>query len=325
MLPLFKKAGFILLFLSSTLADTIPQNQPRLRSNGTLNLAQSGSSPNTRDFDLVDRYYYYDCPTGYSECSTDTSKCCATGNRCCDSGYCADPGDTCCTIGTCPSGWDCCGNYGYCSPVGGECCEGGYYCDVGYQCKIWDGEDVCCPASGCVGSDGTGSLGNTVGAGSATETATSAASGTSTYESTTEAGYTYTSDSYEYDYYYTTYYWSYWFYFWTSYSPYTVQTVTSTETTTTTIWSAYATDSADARESFSYSVDLHSFYTPYTATYLESSTDPVPIATGAAGTPTATGIDVRVGGAPSTVIVRAWVPWVYATFGLLMGALAFGL
>ncbi|KAJ6017512.1 hypothetical protein N7451_000891 [Penicillium sp. IBT 35674x] len=308
MLPLFKEAGLTLLFLSSTFADT-PQNQPRLRSNGTLNLAQSGSALNARgDFDLVDRYYYYDCPTGYAECSTDTSKCCPTGDGCCSSGYCADPGDTCCTIGTCPSGWNCCGNYGYCSPVGGECCQGGYYCDVGYQCKIWHGEEVCCPDTGCVGSDGTGSLGNTV-------------------DSTTAAGFTYTYDSYEFDYYYTTYYWTYWFYFWTSYSPYTVQTVTSTETTTTTIWSVYATDSAEASESFSYSASLYSYYPPYTATYLESSTDPVPIATGAAGTPTATAGNGRIlgDGAASTMSIRAWVPWAYATFGVLAGALAFGL
>lgn len=73
---------------------------------------------------------------------------------------------------------------------------------------------------------------------------------------------------------------TYWFYFWTSYYPYTVQTVTSTETTTSTIWSVYATNSAEASESLSYSVESYSFSTPYSATYLESSTSAVPLSTG---------------------------------------------
>ncbi|KAJ6014497.1 hypothetical protein N7540_009088 [Penicillium herquei] len=311
MTPILNKLGLGLLFLPATFAVTPAlQNQPRLRSNATMNIGKSSKLDGRSYSGLTERYFYWECPSGYDECSTDTSVCCPTGNGCCENGYCADPGDTCCTLGTCPSGWDCCGNDGYCSPVDGECCEGGYYCNAGYQCKIWDGEELCCPDSGCIGSSNGDDLGSTVDVGSGVA------------ESTTSEfldicmGFQNT----DYDR-------SYWFYFWTSYSPYTVQTVTSTETTTTTVWSAYATDSYDADESFTLSIELFTLYTPYSATSLKSSTDPVPIATGAAGTPTATGnAGSHSGvGAATSVHVNKWVPIGCAVFGGLMGVLAFGL
>ncbi|KAJ5732535.1 hypothetical protein N7493_004016 [Penicillium malachiteum] len=327
MTPILNKLGLALLFLqvpATLAASPAPQNQPRLRSNATLNIAKSSKLDSRRYSGLTERYFYWECPSGYDECSTDTSVCCPTGNGCCESGYCSDPGDTCCTIGTCPSGWNCCGNDGYCSPEDGECCEGGYYCNAGYQCKTWGGEDLCCPDSGCIGSSDDGDLGSTVDVG--TGAAESTSSYSYTYDTYTYDTYTYDTYTYaSYDYYYTTYYWSYWFYFWTSYSPYTVQTVTSTETTTTTVWSAYATDSYDADESFTLSIELYTFYTPYSATSLKSSTDPVPIATGAAGTPTATGIAHSGVGAATSVHVNKWVPIGCALFGGLMGVLAFGL
>lgn len=62
--------------------------------------------------------------------------------------------------------------------------------------------------------------------------------------------------------------------------------MTSTETTTSTIWSVYATNSADASESLSSSVESYSFSTPYSATHLESSTSPVPLSSGVFSSPT---------------------------------------
>ena len=58
-----------------------------------------------------------------------------------------------------------------------------------------------------------------------------------------------------------------------------MSTVTSTETTTTDTWSVYATNSAEAHSSFSYSSDHYTFSTPYSATYLQASTGIVPSST----------------------------------------------
>ncbi|KAJ5168135.1 uncharacterized protein N7482_003729 [Penicillium canariense] len=276
-----KQAGVSLLLLfAAAVAEEAIQDEAQQLWNATLNIAQVGSL-NTRDlFGLEPRAY--ECRTGYSECAYDTSRCCATGTSCCGNGYCADPGDTCCTSGTCPSGWNCCGDNGYCSPVGGECCNGGYYCRAGKHCRIYNGEKVCCPSSGCAGEYDSGSLGSTVTAvESVTETETSSI--TSTYH------YTYAS----YDYYYTTYYWTYWFYFWTSYSPYTVKTVTSTRTTTTTIWSAYL-------------VVLSAHHVPhgippYSATSLKSSTSAVPIQTASSSTTSGSSSSSNGGGGISGI------------------------
>lgn len=201
MTRIINEVGLFMLLLAGLVTGTTLKDEPQLRSNATLKLAGTGSL-DTRDlFGLVDRASsYYTCNPGYSECSYDSSRCCPTGNSCCGNGYCADPGDTCCTMGTCPSGWNCCGNDGTCSPKGGECCSGGYYCQAGMQCRVWRGEKVCCPSSGCVGENDSGNLGNTVTAGpSVTETATML---------TTAAPSLTTSYNYlDYEYYYTTIYW----------------------------------------------------------------------------------------------------------------------
>ncbi|KAJ5640669.1 hypothetical protein N7528_000294 [Penicillium herquei] len=305
MSPILNKLGLALLFLqvpATFAASPAPQNQPRLRSNATLNIAKSSNLDSRSYSGLAERYFYWECPSGYDECSTDTSVCCPTV-----------AGTVAVTMGTAHLRME-------------SVVRGGYYCNAGYQCKTWGGEDLCCPDSGCIGSSDGGDLGSTVDVG--TGVAESTSSYSYTYDTYTYDTYTYDTYTYaSYDYYYTTYYWSYWFYFWTSYSPYTVQTVTSTETTTTTVWSAYATDSYDADESFTLSIELYTFYTPYSATSLKSSTDPVPIKTGAAGTPTATGnAGAHSGvGAATSVHVNKWVPIGCALFGGLMGVLAFGL
>lgn len=326
MAPQFKGVGLVLsLLLSTALAfEQAPQNQPRLRSNSTLDVTKL-SSINARDLFGLESRDYYECPVGYAECSDDTSTCCALGKTCCSTtDYCASPGGVCCNIGTCPAGWNCCGNDGYCSPVGGECCDGGYYCNVGYQCKVYDGEDICCPDTGCVGSDGTGDYGTTYAAGGS---ATGSATRTDTYMTTSTSSYTYSYTYDEYSYYYTTYHWTFWYYFWTSYSPYTVSTVTSTKTTSTNVWSVYASDSAMASRSFEYSAEVFTQSIPYSATYLESSTDAVPLNTGGGDLPTATALsgDIPHKDAATSVSVNRWVPWACALFGGLMGVLAFGL
>lgn len=77
---------------------------------------------------------------------------------------------------------------------------------------------------------------------------------------------------------------TYWWYFWTTYYPYSEKTVTSTRTSTRTVWSAYETALSDARSSFSRSIDSYTFSTPYSATYLKSSTGAVPVNTEAIAT-----------------------------------------
>lgn len=201
MINILKGIGLSLI-ISTAVAGSALKNEPQLRYNASVRLAESGTLL-TRDlFDLTERDYY-SCPTGYDECSTDTSRCCpsGTGNGCCANHSCTEPGDTCCVVGTCPSGWDCCGNNGYCSPSDGECCNEGYYCTAGNHCRLWDGEAVCCPSSGCIGEGNSGDLGSTVDSGDFVTTTTKIR----TTETSITSTYSYTYADYEY--FYTTYYW----------------------------------------------------------------------------------------------------------------------
>lgn len=125
---------------------------------------------------------------------------------------------------------------------------------------------------------------------------------------------------------------TYWFYFWTTYYPYTVKTVTSTETTTSTVWSVYETDSNEASSSLSSSAEMYTFSTPYSATYLKSSSRPVPLATGAASSPTTTFSTSNEGGgfglggnSASGVSANEHVALMGAILAGLVGGLAFGL
>jgi hypothetical protein len=136
---------------------------------------------------------------------------------------------------------------------------------------------------------------------------------------------------------------TYWYYYWTSIAPYTVRTVTSTETTTTTIWSAYATASAEASESFEYYITA-SLTPPYSATSLKSSTDSVPLSTDSSdttGAATATAAATTLlhsggddtgssgnGGSSGAAVSRSvggFVPFIGAIAACIVGGLAFGL
>ncbi|KAJ5700559.1 hypothetical protein N7536_003572 [Penicillium majusculum] len=276
-IPSFTTLALSLLLTNLATSTTIDKNEPQLLSNVSLN-TDDGFSLFSENPSLNARAL--ECSIGYSECAYDTTRCCPSSGKCCGNGYCADIGDTCCTGGgTCPIGYKCCDGTRGCAPLGGECCSGGYYCRAGKKCRIYDGEKVCCPLSGCIGeNDGIGS-GGTLTVPDVTSTATE------TEVETTRATTTYVEV--DWDYYYTTIYWTYWFYYWTSYAPYTVQTVTSTTTSTRTVWSVYATNRADATSSLSRSSARYSFSTPYEATSLKSSTAPVTLSTGAAA-PSAT-------------------------------------
>ncbi|KAJ5295967.1 hypothetical protein PENANT_c001G02167 [Penicillium antarcticum] len=276
-----------LLLLSSLSTAANLQDEPQLFSNVSVDLA-SERTLSTRDLGLGSDFNILnaragDCRIGYSECPNDTDYCCQTGKTCCSgTSYCASPGAVCCAdYGTCREGWKCCTGTG-CAPIGGECCSGGYYCPAGKHCRIWKGENVCCPSTGCIGEFDTGSDEDIVGGAEATETATETATITSVYTAPTI-----TATALDYEYYYTTIYWTYWFYFWTSISPYTVRTVTSTSTTTTTVWSVYMTDSDEATSSLRSKSSSYSFSVPYWATSLSSSSEPVTIST-ADPTPSAT-------------------------------------
>ncbi|KAJ5172971.1 hypothetical protein N7492_005564 [Penicillium capsulatum] len=314
MVGIFKGAGLVLLALCSTLVSSespeLLEDEPQLLYNASFVLAEVDSSLNARAWSPFHLFHraYYTCPAGYRSCST---------------GYCAEIGGKCCTIGTCPSGYNCCGSSGRCSPIGAECCGNGYYCLAGNRCRTRNGRQVCCPASGCL-SDSSGSLGKTVTAADTT-TITGAAAITRT----------------RYSYYYTTYYWTYWWYFWTSYSPYTEKTVTSTRTSTRTVWSAYETARADARSSFSRSIKSYTFSTPYSATYLKSSTSAVPLNTGVIASSTSSSsssntdsVSNMVGDAngfpskpdvASGVFVNEMLVWTCALMAMAMGGLAIGL
>ncbi|KAJ5769958.1 uncharacterized protein N7511_002009 [Penicillium nucicola] len=324
-----------LLLLSSLGTATSLQDEPQLFSNVSVDLA-SERMLSTRDLGLGSDFHILDaraseCRVGYSECPNDPNYCCQTGKSCCSgTSYCASPGSVCCAdYGTCRSGWKCCTGTG-CAPIGGECCSGGYYCPAGKQCRIWKGENVCCPSTGCIGEFDTGGDENTVGGSEATETETETATITSVYNAPTITAL-------DYEYYYTTVYWTYWFYFWTSFSPYTVRTVTSTTTTTHTVWSVYMTDSEEASASLSSKSSRYSFSTPYSATSLKSSSDPVTIST-ADSTPSATSVssDGTSGSSGSDVTspfggsaiasVSVSITGVMAAFlAAAIGGLAFGL
>ncbi|OGE55566.1 hypothetical protein PENARI_c004G05215 [Penicillium arizonense] len=138
----------------------------------------------------------------------------------------------------------------------------------------------------------------------------------------------------DWNYYYTTVYWTYWFYFWTSIPPYTVQTVTSTYTTTRTIWSVLETNSAEASASLSSKSARYTFSVPYSATSLKSSLEPVTLST-ADATPSATSINSGgnsgsgsgtsvFGGSAVSVSVSA-TGVMAAVLAAAIGGLAFGL
>jgi hypothetical protein len=200
----------LLLFSKlSTAADL--QDEPQLLSNVSAHHLASERILSTRDLGLGSDFNIlnnraYECRAGYSECPNDTLHCCKTGQSCCSgTNYCADPGETCCSdYGTCPSGWKCCSGTG-CAPTDGECCSGGYYCRAGKQCRIWKGNHVCCPSTGCVGEFDSGNDVGTVGGSEATETETETATVTSAY--TTAAP---TVTYLDYNYYFTTVYWYVW-------------------------------------------------------------------------------------------------------------------
>lgn len=123
---------------------------------------------------------------------------------------------------------------------------------------------------------------------------------------------------------------TFYFYFWTSFAPYTVQTVTSTLTTTTTILSVYVTDLADAKSSFSSSISSFTASPPYSATSLKSSTNPVPIHTGASAPTGSTSSNQggnRPGGANAASVVAADIKVILTgtILAALVGGLALGL
>lgn len=193
----FTTLALSLLLTNIATSTTIEKNEPQLLSNISL-IADDGFSLFTENPSLNARAL--ECNIGYSECAYDTSRCCPSSGKCCGNGYCADIGDTCCTGGgTCPVGYKCCDGTRGCAPLGGECCSGGYYCRAGKKCRIYDGEKVCCPLSGCIGEyDGIGS-GGTLTVPDVTSTATE------TEIETTRATTTYVEV--DWDYYYTTIYW----------------------------------------------------------------------------------------------------------------------
>ncbi|KIH92040.1 hypothetical protein SPBR_02966 [Sporothrix brasiliensis 5110] len=193
------------------------------------------------------------CSAGYGYCSN-FGRCCPTYDDCCAYGYCIDPADTCCPNAPCQDGHGCCGQ-NHCYPPGAVCCGDESYCDAGNHCyKYADlSYDVCCTDSSCTAYV-TGGV-----------TVTRSQTTTRTY--TTPPPSTATDYNYEAYYFTITYY--YYYYYWYEIDV-TRSVVTSTRTTTRTILSVSATDSAEARSSFS---EISSTFTPYTpaaATSLES-------------------------------------------------------
>jgi hypothetical protein len=183
-----KQVGLVLLLTGIVTGEAL-KNEERLSYNASRREASMGML-STRDLFGLDKRAW-ECNPGYTECAYDSSRCCPTTGRCCGTGYCADSDEVCCTVGgTCPSGYNCCGTSN-CSPKSGECCSDGRYCLAGYKCMIQFGKGVCCPKSGCIGSDNSGDASS---GSSATETDTKTLT-------TTTATYQYHS------YYYTTYYW----------------------------------------------------------------------------------------------------------------------
>ncbi|KAJ5169734.1 uncharacterized protein N7500_002517 [Penicillium coprophilum] len=267
--PIPSLTALALSLLANTATSTTTQEEPqlfanvsRLNTDDAFALFSDNASLNTRELT---------CGIGYTECEYDSSRCCKLGKKCCGNGYCATIGDTCCTGGgTCPIGYKCCDGTDGCAPLGGECCSGGYYCRVGKKCRIWKGERVCCSSVlGCAGENAGVGSDDGIGSGG-TVTADVTSSTTTTQRETTT-----TYVRVDWDYYYTTIYWTYWYYYWTSFAPYTVQTVTSTRTSTRTVWSVYATDSAVATSSLEERSSSYTYFPPYSATSLKSSSEPV--------------------------------------------------
>lgn len=133
---------------------------------------------------------------------------------------------------------------------------------------------------------------------------------------------------------------TYWWYFWTTYYPYSEKTVTSTRTSTRTVWSAYETALSEARSSFSRSIESYTFSTPYSATYLKSSTSAVPLNTASSTSATQTSASDsgsspnQVGEAndftgrvdvASGVSVNIILVWTCAFMAVAIGGLAIGL
>ncbi|KAJ5374713.1 hypothetical protein N7517_006719 [Penicillium concentricum] len=325
-LPSFTILALSLLLANLVTSTTIDKDEPQLFSNvSRLNTDDAfslfGENPSLNTRELT-------CGIGYAECQYDTSRCCSIGKKCCGNGFCATIGETCCTDGgTCPIGFKCCEGTDGCAPLGGECCSDGYYCRVGKKCRIWKGEKVCCSSlNGCIGeNDGVGSD-DGIGSG---DTLTADVTSTTTTEATTT-----TYVRVDWDYYYTTIYWTYWFYYWTSFAPYTVQTVTSTRTSTRTVWSVYATNSAVATSSLEDRSSSYTYFPPYSATSLKSSSEPVTLSTSATATARAANdvTDEITGGASLDPGVGAAVSVGVSGTGILaavlvavVGGLAFGL
>ncbi|KAJ5505492.1 hypothetical protein PEX1_001920 [Penicillium expansum] len=322
--PSFKTLALSLLLANIATSTDTNENEPQLLSNISLVNTDDIFSLYSENPNLNARAL--ECGIGYSECAYDTSRCCPIGGKCCGNGYCANIGETCCTGGgTCPVGFKCCDGTTGCAPLGGECCSGGYYCRAGKRCRVYKGEKVCCAYSGCIGEyDGIGS-GATLTVPDVTSTATE------TEVETTRATTTYVEV--DWDYYYTTVYWTYWYYYWTSYAPYTVRTVTSTTTSTRTIWSVYETNRAEATSSLSRKSTRYSFSTPYEATSLKSSTEPVTLSTGASA-PSATASDSTdeivsagpvIGASSAESVGVSGTGILAAVFIAAIGGLAFGL
>ncbi|KAJ5971980.1 uncharacterized protein N7479_001898 [Penicillium vulpinum] len=291
MLPQIPTNTFTTLsLLLATLATstTIPEYEPQILSNITISLLNPDDGFTLADNSSLNARAL-ECSIGYTACAYDSSRCCLAGQKCCGNGYCARIGAACCVGGgTCPVGYKCCDGSNGCAPWGGECCSGGYYCPIGKRCRIYKGEKVCCGVTGCAGEyDGIGSGGTVGDVTSSSSTTTTTTEIETEIETATTTALPYVT--LEWDYYYTTIYWTYWFYYWTSYSPYTVRTVTSTITSTRSIWSVYATNSAVATSALSERSSSYSFRAPYSATSLESSTEPVTLFTEPTATARAAG------------------------------------
>ncbi|KAJ5823498.1 hypothetical protein N7447_005838 [Penicillium robsamsonii] len=279
MLSSFTTLTLSLLLANLATGTIIDEDEPQLFANVSrvntddgFSLFSGNASLNTRD---------RTCGIGYTTCDYDTSRCCSLGQKCCGNGFCAMIGETCCTGGgTCPIGFKCCSGTDGCAPLGGECCSDGYYCRMGKKCRTWKGKKVCCSSVfGCAGeNDGVGSD-DGIESGDTTVDVTST---TTTKSTTTTEPTTTTYVQVDWEYYYTTIYWTYWFYYWTSFAPYTVQTVTSTRTSTQTVWSVYATNSAVATSSFEDRSSSYTYFPPYSATSLKSSSEPVTLSSATA-------------------------------------------
>ncbi|KAJ5504037.1 hypothetical protein N7463_006911 [Penicillium fimorum] len=293
-LPSFTTLALSLLLANLATSTITEKDEPQLFSNvsrvntdDAFALFSGNTGLNTRELT---------CGIGYLACEYDSSRCCSISKKCCGNGFCAKFGETCCTGGgTCPIGFKCCAGTDGCAPLGGECCSDGSYCRVGKKCRTWRGEKVCCSSLlGCVGeNDGVGSD-DGIGSGGTTVDVTSTTTTTEAMTTTYVRG--------DWDYYYTTIYWTYWFYYWTSSAPYTIQTVTSTKTRTRTIWSVYATNGLEATSSLEDRSSSYTYFPPYSATSLKSSTDPLTLSTGATATARAAGdVTDQVTGSGSSI------------------------